>query len=344
MSQNNFSQSELLHSVTVFKDTVPLMRSNGIPLTPENYALWYTYSNGNIHSLNQAVERNLANGTEFTKQFNQSLYEKFIEPLGPNALESYQIATKELIEKLLSELLDAGGGSEEYVNSMEDCEKRLLESPDVAQLSIIVSQVIKKTRKINEANRGLVSNLKSMEDEVSELKLGVATLVEQANTDQLTKVANRRGLEANFNSFLESYQATGQSFSLLLVDIDHFKDFNDIHGHVIGDKVLTYVASALSSNTKAKDAVARFGGEEFVVLLNRANKTEALKTAEQLRVLISQKTLRSNQAKESLGNITVSIGVATISDKDDMNSLLDRADKAMYKAKEAGRNQVCEQN
>jgi len=81
-----------------------------------------------------------------------------------------------------------------------------------------------------------------------------------------------------------------------------------------------------------------------VVLLNRANKTEALKTAEQLRVLISQKTLRSNQAKESLGNITVSIGVATISDKDDMNSLLDRADKAMYKAKEAGRNQVCEQN
>ena len=341
MTQKTYNQSELLHSITVFKDTVPLMRSNGIPLTPENYSLWYAYCSGDIQALNDAIEQNLRKGIEFTKQFNQQLYEEFIEPQGSEELYGFQNATKELIEKLLSELIQVGDGSKEYVSSMEDCEKRLLDNPDVAQLSEIVGQVIDKTKSINETNIGLVDSLKSMEDEIGELKSGVVALKQQANTDQLTKIANRRGFEESFSASLEKYQASGQAFSLLLIDIDRFKVFNDTHGHALGDKILTYVAGTLASGITELDTVARFGGEEFVVLINGADAAKGFEVAEKLRISVSQKKLKSNQAKQRLGNITVSIGVATMSGSDDMGSLLENADKAMYKAKESGRNQVC---
>jgi len=343
MQKANYSQAELVHSVSVFKDTVPLMRSNGIPLTPENYALWYTYSNGSVDGLTQAINKNLEMGIEFSKRLNGELYDKYIETHDAQALDGYQEATKELIESLLLELKEVSGGSEAYVSSMEICEKQLRDNPDVSQLNQIVGDVIEKTKNINETNKGLAESLKSMEEEVNILKSGVAALTEQANTDQLTKIANRRGFELKYDLLQQDFEENGCEFSLLLIDIDHFKKFNDTHGHAIGDKVLSYVASTLNSCIEMEDTAARFGGEEFVIALKNADQESALKTADNLRVTVSNKKLRSNQAKGSLGNVTISIGVATIKSGEDLDSLLDRADKAMYQAKDNGRNQVCGQ-
>lgn len=343
MQKANYSQAELVHSVSVFKDTVPLMRSNGIPLTPENYALWYTYSNGSLDGLNQAINKNLERGIEFSKRLNQELYDTYIESNDTQALDGYQAATKELIEKLLLELKEVTGGSDDYVTSMEICEKQLQENPDVSQLNDIVGQVIEKTKNINETNRDLAESLKQMEGEINILKSGVVSLTEQANTDQLTKIANRRGFERKYELLEQDFAENGKEFSLLLIDIDHFKKFNDTHGHTIGDKVLSYVASTLNSCLDMEDFVARFGGEEFVIALKNANQEKALKTADKLRVTVSNKKLRSNQAKGCLGNVTISIGVATIKSGEDLDSLLDRADKAMYQAKDNGRNQICGQ-
>ncbi|MCF6194477.1 MAG: GGDEF domain-containing protein [Kangiellaceae bacterium] len=343
MQTANYSQSELVHSVSVFKDTVPLMRSNGIPLTPENYALWYTYSNGSVDGLNQAINKNLERGIEFSKRLNRELYDEYIETHDSQALDGYHEATKELIEKLLLELKEVSGGSDEYLSSMEMCEKQLRENPDVSQLNDIVGQVIEKTKNINETNKGLAESLKKMEEEVNTLKSGVESLTEQANTDQLTKIANRRGFELKYELFEQDFKENGNEFSLLLIDIDHFKKFNDTHGHTIGDKVLSYVAGTLNSAIDMEDIAARFGGEEFVIALKNTNQEKAMQTADKLRVIVSNKKLRSNQAKGSLGNVTISIGVATIKSDEDFDSLMDRADKAMYQAKSNGRNKVCGQ-
>ncbi|MGB0496233.1 MAG: GGDEF domain-containing protein [Kangiellaceae bacterium] len=339
MSQN-YNANELIHSVTVFKDTVPLMRSNGIPLTPENYSLWYTYSNRSIQGLNKAIDENLKKGVEFTKRINASLYKRFIEPQEGDQISGFQTATKELIEKLLSELKHVSGDSEDFVTSMENCEKQLLDSPDVNQLTEIVGQVIEKTRTINDKNRGLVESIKSMEKEVDSLRSGVASLTEQAQTDQLTKLANRRGFDERYKVLEQNYEEHEQEFSLLLIDIDHFKQFNDTHGHAIGDKVLCYVGSSLKAGISDEDTAARFGGEEFVIALANTDQEKALLIAEELRLKISKKQLRSNQTSQSLGSVTVSIGVSTIRPTEDKESLIERADIAMYKAKQAGRNQV----
>jgi len=336
-----YNQSELSHSVNVFKDTIPLMRNNGIPLTPENYALWYTYSVRKVQGLNQAIEKNLKAGIEFSKQINQALYDQYIHPNDSRTLGGFQQATKELIEKLLSELKEVSGDSNDFVCSMEECEKQLMNNPDVGQLTQIVSEVIKKTKNITATNQGLVENLKDMESEVSTLKSGVDSLTELAYTDPLTKIANRRSFEKYFDSLQRNYEQSGEEFSLLLIDIDHFKQFNDTYGHAIGDRVLTYVAGCLSAGISSDDIAARFGGEEFVVALKGIEQPKSIEIADNLRIEISKKNLRSNQAKETLGNITVSIGVATIEQQDNIESLLERADNAMYQAKADGRNRVC---
>jgi len=341
--KQNYNRSELESSVQVFKNTVPMMRNHGIPLTPENYAIWYTYNQGTVTPLNQAIKNNLANGIEFSKQINKSLHQEYIEsPLQDNdKLEGYQQETKNLIEALLQEIALLSGGSDTYLSSMETCEKQLSNNPDVSQLTQILGNVVIQTKQMNEKNRGLIEKLQSMEGEVESLRNGVEILTLEATTDELTGLVNRRGFEKKIKKIQQVYKETKQPYSLLLLDIDHFKKFNDSYGHAIGDKVLAYVGDTIKSQIEEVDIAARFGGEEFVVVLANTGSADAVGIANKIRVAISNRNLRSKMVNESLGNITVSIGVATLALDEEINALIDRADIAMYRAKTNGRNQVC---
>jgi diguanylate cyclase len=125
-----------------------------------------------------------------------------------------------------------------------------------------------------------------------------------------------------------------------MVDIDLFKKFNDTYGHTIGDDVLQFVGSLLYDNLKGRDFPARYGGEEFIVLLPSTVLDNACIVAEEIRRRLSDKKLKHARTGESLGKVTASLGVAQIAPGDTINSLLDRADKAVYKAKNSGRNNV----
>lgn len=127
---------------------------------------------------------------------------------------------------------------------------------------------------------------------------------------------------------------------MLLADIDHFKQFNDTHGHLVGDKVLRFVASTLKRCTKGKDYVARFGGEEFSIILPQTDMKGGSIVAEQIRNAVSSGDLKNNQTGESYGRITMSIGVGQYRSDDLPNCLVQRADIALYLAKERGRNRI----
>jgi diguanylate cyclase len=124
------------------------------------------------------------------------------------------------------------------------------------------------------------------------------------------------------------------------VDIDRFKDFNDRHGHLIGDHVLRLVAKMIKKNVKGKDIVCRFGGEEFAVILPDTVLDGALSVAENIRHYFSKKSLRTVADTKDLGALTVSIGVACHCEGESKNDLLVRADRALYHAKNVGRNRV----
>ena len=155
--------------------------------------------------------------------------------------------------------------------------------------------------------------------------------------DALTGVGNRSALEFNFAREIKLAQRHKTALAILVIDIDHFKNVNDTHGHRCGDIALRNVAESTSISLRETDQVFRYGGEEFVVMLNSTDMANALLTAERIRSNIANQT---TSAKGKEVNVTVSIGIATLSLDDTFDDLFERADQALYRAKHSGRNQV----
>jgi diguanylate cyclase len=125
-----------------------------------------------------------------------------------------------------------------------------------------------------------------------------------------------------------------------MVDIDHFKQFNDAHGHQMGDQVLRLIGSTLTLSVKGQDTPARYGGEEFAIILPRTRLDDAVTLAEQIRKTVATKRVTKKNTGEALGKITLSLGVAMLRAQEPLGDLIMRADEALYAAKRGGRNRV----
>jgi diguanylate cyclase (GGDEF)-like protein/PAS domain S-box-containing protein len=180
---------------------------------------------------------------------------------------------------------------------------------------------------------GKVIELIGVTRDISERKVFEAELRNLAVTDTLTGVWNRRHGTELLTADL-SARRPGQALSLLMLDIDHFKTINDTFGHQAGDHVLIEIASRLRRSLRGNDMVARWGGEEFVVLLRDCVLSDALRLAEDIRAAIAEVPFGA------LGSLTVSVGAAEVRADEDLTSWLGRADQALYRAKRAGRNEV----
>ena len=180
---------------------------------------------------------------------------------------------------------------------------------------------------------GKVIELIGVTRDISERKVFEAELRNLAVTDTLTGVWNRRHGTELLTADL-SARRPGQALSLLMLDIDHFKTINDTFGHQAGDHVLIEIASRLRRSLRGSDMVARWGGEEFVVLLRDCALPDALRLAEDIRAAIAEVPFGA------LGSLTVSVGAAEVRADEDLTSWLGRADQALYRAKRAGRNEV----
>lgn len=160
-----------------------------------------------------------------------------------------------------------------------------------------------------------------------------------SNTDELTGLANRRYFQEILARDVAQARRYGTGFSIVMADIDHFKRYNDTHGHLRGDTVLKKVAAILLQNTRGIDLVARFGGEEFVILLPKTNKEGARAAAEKLRQCVAAETFSGADRSQPGGRLTLSLGVSEFPcDSKDLYELLDLADRALYQAKDRGRN------
>ncbi len=190
-----------------------------------------------------------------------------------------------------------------------------------------------------ERNRLLEERLASTAGRVGHLRRRLADLRTEANADALTGLMNRRGFDAALRRAIGGARA-GTSFSLLLLDIDHFKRFNDTYGHAAGDLVLRLVGKLLDANVKGRDATARQGGEEFAVILTGTPLAGARTVAEQIRATMAAQRMTFRRAGPCLGAVTVSIGVAEYRAGEAAATLVERADAALYRAKQSGRDRV----
>ena len=165
-------------------------------------------------------------------------------------------------------------------------------------------------------------------------------VVIEADTDKLTGLANRRRLDEFLDALVTLFPEEKQSFSLIMADVDHFKYYNDAHGHQMGDIVLATIASILKNRIRRGDLAARFGGEEFVVILPNCSKENAVLIGNKLRVAIADENIQF-QEQQPMGNLTCTFGIATYPDDADTKELLlKKADECLYDGKASGRNKV----
>jgi len=193
----------------------------------------------------------------------------------------------------------------------------------------------------------MISSLQTMRQQMDESQLQINDLKNKLNqataetlNDVLTGIANRKGLLKAFEEVLIQSQKNRVSISLLMLDIDHFKKVNDTHGHLVGDKVIKFISDTLVTQIKGQDTASRFGGEEFVVLLPDTCLKNAHKIAESIRSKVETTRLRRSNNQQSLGQITISIGVTHYQQNESIESFIDRADAALYESKQNGRNRV----
>lgn len=170
--------------------------------------------------------------------------------------------------------------------------------------------------------------------DITRRKQAEQEIYQLATTDSLTGIANRRAFSAVLAKELERARRYGVPLALVMYDLDHFKHVNDTHGHDVGDEVLQAVTGLVRENIRAHDVLARWGGEEFMLLMPQTDAPAAGRAAEKLRLAIAAHVF------DKVGKLTVSFGVAAFEPRDDQASLLKRADDALYRAKAQGRNRV----
>jgi diguanylate cyclase (GGDEF)-like protein len=204
--------------------------------------------------------------------------------------------------------------------------------------SIAVYSGNKLTRQLEEMNNYLEEKIsertESLLDTQKELLEDNTNLARLASTDPLTGLFNRNYMNDILQREYSRYQRYGQLFGIILIDVDHFKRVNDIHGHDVGDMVLTQVAQQLKAAVRNTDFVGRWGGEEFLICCSTTDTGDIEAIAENVRIIIAESEF------EIVENLTVSLGCALIHPKEDIGSLIKRSDVALYEAKHGGRNQT----
>lgn len=197
--------------------------------------------------------------------------------------------------------------------------------------------VLKAAARILIANRRLQQDLSAAQKEIQRQHQEVASLVAEARTDTLTGLPNRRSFDEDLARRFDQWKRHQIPLSLLMVDVDCFKKLNDTHGHQTGDDALRLLAGALRKSLREMDLAARFGGEEFAVLLPGTRLKDATTVAERLRASVAKECFRCG-GKDL--RITVSLGLASVLADDEAQALVKRADDALYAAKNAGRNRA----
>jgi len=316
-----------------------MMDRHGVPARPDNFKVWYAFVADRLPELSAEINRILAAGAKFTDPVNTELVARFFGPGNEaNELQLVSRHIEEAIGRLLGHVGTASRGASEYGETLDNFSGALADPAEVTDLLTLVKKVREQTAAMVAANLQLEQRLASSASEVSRLRQDLEQLHREATRDHLTGLANRKLFDLALRQAV--IESDGKPLTLLMIDIDFFKKFNDSYGHQLGDQVLKLVARSLTECVKGKDTAARYGGEEFSVVLPDTALGNGLAVAENIRSAVAGKKIINRRTGEVLGQVTLSAGAAQYRAGDTVGTLIQRADEALYLAKRRGRNQV----
>ena len=322
-----------------FRLTLAFLGKYKIQANPYNYQIAYEYVAGkNLELMNDFDE--IIKISNFPDENQLKVLYKQYYLQNEDSLNKIRHEIKRIITNALQEFNFSDAKLSNYGQTLNQFAEILDSNESPINLLEETNRIIKQTYDLEQSQHGVETKMTNVLAEIDNLRKELEQVKKESNTDALTAISNRKAFDSILQHSILSSRETQQGFCLLLLDIDHFKVFNDTYGHLVGDKVLRYVASSLKRSIKKTDFVARFGGEEFVIILPDSDINSAMVVAEQLRKIVSAGKLTDKGKNVSYGKTMVSIGVTQFRASDLSNEIVSRADKALYLAKDRGRNRV----
>src|SRR3954462_11382125 len=311
---------------------------------PRNYEIWYVYATGYNSALNKIINETLARHGRLTEADLEQIYETYLSQIKTtDRIDKVGARVIGEIDDVMTLISDALGMSASYDASLEGASRKLAVAQNGDQVKAVVETLVQATREMRDTNKALEDRLILSKTEISNLQHSLEAIRAESLTDPLTSLGNRKYFDRAIAAAVQSSAACGEPLSLLMLDIDHFKSFNDNYGHLTGDQVLRLVGMSLKQTIKGQDITARYGGEEFAVVLPATALRQALTVADHIRRAVMSKELKKKSTGEILGRVTISIGVSMLQPGDSPDTLIERADACLYAAKRNGRNRViCE--
>jgi len=295
-----------------------------------------------IPQVKQNINGLLTGNTKLSVADIDRIANEHLSPLGPLArIDKVGDDLAMEVDRIVDLIAGVAGNAATYQANLADAHHELERSVNRDAIKALVQSLVQSTTAMEQRNQTLETALRVSKQVIDNLQRDVENIRQESLTDPLTSLANRKHFEITLGQFIEeAANNSTDAFSLLLIDIDHFKKFNDNHGHQVGDEVLRLLARHLKASLKGQDVAARYGGEEFAVLLPNTSLKSAKIVAENIRAAVAGKIVRKRSTGESLGQVTVSIGVVEFRRGEGSESLIGRADTLLYAAKRAGRNSV----
>lgn len=316
------------------------MAQQDVSPTPINYTLWYEYVSGKNASLKKAMDHYVQQGDPITDQIHQELYQQYIADgdrlINRKILQEFQ----RVIDEVAGHVKETGGDLSLQGGKLKTLAGRLENETHLNAVRNIVDFLILATRQILASSGRLENRLSKVTSEVDALRGQMARLKAQAVTDALTGLVNRWGLEKLLQREMQLAKKAQKDLCIIMADIDNFKQINDTYGHLVGDNVIKMFASTLTDFVKGRDLVVRYGGEEFLMVLPDTPLSGAISLSGNMKAFLETMKWRRKETGKTLGKISLSFGVAKYRYDESMESLIHRADKALYYSKQNGRNRV----
>jgi diguanylate cyclase len=323
-------------AVAYLKQALPKMVQHELAPNPINYSLWYNYVADRAPELKRAIDELIRNQGTYSTAQSQALFQRYLLSNDGAQHQKTAATLQALAAQLLSQLQDSTRGSREFDRELEQAALSLANCEQIADLEQITRTLAERIAALSEANRRFDERMQAAQNEIESLRAELQQSQRSADTDPLTQVCNRQAFDREIATLLKQ----DQGLCLVFCDIDHFKQFNDEYGHLMGDRVLQRVAALIRDGLPADGLAARFGGEEFALLLPTSTLAAAEQVAELVRRRIEQLRVKIRNSERVLDNISASFGVAIAQPGDTPETLIDRADQALYAAKRSGRNRV----
>ena len=311
---------------------------------PVNYAVWYEYVSGKNLKLKKAIDSAFKTEKPFNNKKIENLYQKYVTDGDRIVIGKLLTKISLMLKDVTTHVADTEGDLAGHGKNLGELADQITEVHDHKDIRNIVDQMIVETKALVNSGKRLQTKMKISSDDLKQLHQELEKSQQEAQTDALTSLINRRGLEKRFELERIRAKQNNSPFSIIMADIDHFKRINDNFGHLVGDSLLKNIAIMLKQHLRQNDIAARYGGEEFLILLPETSIEGAKAVAQKIKKALSVKEWKLKETGESMGKITLSMGISMYKLNELEKDLIKRADDALYLAKEQGRNRIITEN